>query len=131
MINITIPNLPKFQTALKKYPQLAEKQIKDALIKSLLQIVRETKPLTPVDTGRLRASIGEQGAEGIFKVEKMKGTVGTTVKYAISVEEGFYKHRIGQRKFLETGAKKSINTIKGFFKDAMNDVFNTIAKDSK
>jgi hypothetical protein len=130
MINVTIPNLPKFQKALKKYPQLAEKEIKDALTKSLYQIVRETKPITPWKTSRLKNSIGESGGDGIFKVEKMKGTVGTNVKYAVYVHEGYQRHPHGQRLFLTTGVKKSINAIKGFFKEALDNVFNKIASDS-
>jgi len=122
MINVTIPNLPKFQKALKKYPQLAEKEIKDALTKSLYQIVRETKPITPVKTGRLRNSIGEVGSEGIFKVEKMRGTIGTNVQYAV------YVH--GKKPFLLQGTQKALGAIKGFFKDAMDNVFNKIASDS-
>lgn len=128
MISISIPNLPKFQRALSKFPELASKEIKNALTKSLYQIVRETKPLTPVDTGRLRGSIGDS-SEGIFKVEKVSATVGTNVKYAIYVHEG--TRYMQGRPFLAEGAKKSINAIKGFFKDAYNNVFNNIAKQSK
>lgn len=129
MINITIPKLPKFQAALKKYPELAGKQIQEALKKSAYQIVRETKPLTPVDTGRLRNSIGEQGGEGIFKVEKTMATVGTNVKYAVYVHEGA-RGRIG-RPFLLQGAERSKNIIKKFFEEAYNNVFNKIADQSK
>lgn len=129
MISIKIPKLPAFQNALKKYPQLAEKEIKDALTKSLYQIVRETKPLTPIDTGRLRGSIGNSGAEGIFKVEKLKATVGTNVKYAVYVHEG--TRYMQGRPFLEQGAQKSMSKIKEFFKDAINNVFKKIVSDSK
>ena len=131
MLKVTIPNLPKFQKALKKHPVLAAKELHNAFEKSLNQIVRETVPLTPIDTGRLVGSIGNQGGLGIFKVEKLRASVGTTVKYAVYVHEGFQKHTLGQRKFLETGAKKSVPAIKGFFKEAYENVFNQIAKESK
>ena len=122
-INITIPNLPKFQSALRKSPQSAEKEIKKALEKSALQIVRETKPITPIDTGRLRTSIGSTSSEGILKIEKEKATIGSRVKYAI------YVHR--RVPFLERGAKQAENKIKGFFKDAIDNVFKKIARESK
>jgi len=129
MINIQIPNLPKFQAALKKYPQLAGKEIKKALEKSAYQIVRETKPLTPVDTNTLRSSIGEVNKQGIFKIEKLKATVGTRVKYAVYVHEG--TRYMVNRPFLATGARQAVSKIQGFFKDAINNVFNNIARNSK
>jgi len=128
-ISIKIPNLPKFQAALNKSPQYTEKEIRKAFEESLYQIIRETKPLTPVDTGLLRSSIGQQGSKGIFKIEKMKAIVGTAIKYAVYVHEGT-RYMIG-RPFLETGLKKSESKIKGFFKDAINNVFNKIAMQSK
>lgn len=131
MISVSIPKLPKFQKALKRYPELASKELRKAFEKSLNQIIRQTVPLTPVDTGRLVGSIGTQTGQGIYKIEKERAIVGTNVKYAVYVHEGNFRHRLGQRKFLEVGAKQSVNAIKGFFKDAYNNVFNRIASDTK
>jgi phage gpG-like protein len=129
MISVKIPNLPKFQKALKKYPQLAEKEIRNAFEKSLYQIVRETKPVTPVgETGRLRGSIGES-IDGIFKIEKTRAMVGTNVNYAVYVHEGT-RGRIG-KPFLKQGVEKSISKIGVFFKEAIDNVFNKISKQSK
>lgn len=131
MIKVTIKNLDKFKNAIHKAPQLASKEIESAFKKSLYQVVRETVPLTPIDTGRLVGSIGEVGSEGIFKIEKLRAVVGTRIKYAVYVHEGHQKHRLGQRKYLETGLKKSIPKIREFFKRAFDNVFMTIARDSK
>lgn len=129
MISIKIPNLPKFQKALRKYPQYAEKEIRNAFEKSLYQIVRETKPVTPVDTGRLRGSIGEVGRQGIFKIKRESAMVGTRVQYAVYVHEGA-RGRMG-RPFLKQGLEKSKNKIGQFFKDGIDNVFNKISKQSK
>ena len=131
MINIEIPNLPKFQKALRKWPQLAEKELKNAFEKSLYQIIRETKPITPIDTGRLRSSIGEQGGKGIFEIKKTLAVVGTNVNYAVDVHEGFQRHKTGQREFLKVGVEKAMSKIKEFSKEAINNIFNKIAKESK
>jgi len=128
-ISIKIPNLPKFQAALNKSPQYTEKEIRKAFEESLYQIVIETKPITPIDKGALRSSIGQVDNEGIFKIEKTRAMVGTNIKYAVYVHEGT-RYMIG-RPFLETGLKKSESKIKGFFKDAINNVFNKIAMQSK
>ncbi len=131
-VSIKIPNLAKFQKALNKAPELAGREIKKALAKSALQIVRETKPLTPRDTGLLMGSIGKAGSQGgILEIKKTKAIVGTRVKYAVYVHEGFQRHGKGQRKFLEVGAKKAEKKIQGFFKDAIDNVFKKIAMQSK
>ena len=132
MINVTIPNLKKFQSAFKKYPALSEKAITRAILKSMYEIVIETKPLVPFKKGLLKGSIGEQGQGGIFQVSKMSGMVGSRVKYAVYVHESYNRHpRGGQRKFLEVGAKKALRKINGYFKEEIDDVFNKISKDSK
>lgn len=129
MIKVTIPNIKKIQKAYQKYPELAEKEIKTALTQSLLQITRDTKPLTPVDTGRLRASIGQQGGEGIFEVRKMSATVGTNVKYAVYVHEGT-KYMTG-RPFLAQGTEKAMKDIQNYFVQALDRIFKTISNKSK
>jgi len=131
MISVSIPNLPKFQKALKKTPELAAKYFKDAFEQSLLQIERETKPLVPVDTGRLRASFGKTGTlHSIWKIQKTSATIGSDVEYAVAVHEGNQRHRLGQRKFLEVGVQKATSKIKQFFLDAYQKVFNDIARDT-
>ncbi len=130
MINITIPKLPNFQKALKKYPQFAEKEIKKALTSSIYSIEREAKQLTPVDTGRLRASLGggtfKGGSFGLghgIKIEKMRASIGSDVKYAT------YVHR--WTPFLSTGARQATKDIGKFFNQAIENIFNKIAKESK
>lgn len=130
-MNITIKNLAKFQKALGKFPQHSVQAIQDAFKKSVHQVIRETAPLTPIDTGRLVGSIGSQDGEGIFQIEKDRALVGTHVKYAVYVHEGHQRHRLGQRKFLEQGLKNSKSKIQGFFKEAYNDVMVKIARESK
>lgn len=130
MINITIPNLPKFQNALKKWPQLAEKEIKKALEGSIFSIEREAKQLTPVDTGRLRASLGGGAFQGgsysegaNIKIEKTRASIGSDVKYAVYVHNW--------TPFLSGGARAAMKNIENFFKQAVENIFNKIAKDSK
>ena len=129
-INITIPNLPKFQSALRKAPQSAEKEIKKALALSIFSIEREAKQLTPVDTGRLRASLGGGSFKGgsfatgkNIKIEKDRASIGSHVKYAVSVHS--------RTPFLAAGAMRAKKSIDGFFKDAIDNVFNKIARESK
>jgi HK97 gp10 family phage protein len=96
-----------------------------------LEVIRSTVvDVTPVDTGRLKNSIGSKVAirgikgsgEGIFEVEKtghkVVGTIGTNVPYARHVEFGTSKSR--PRYFFTLGfafardkvRKVIINTLK-------------------
>jgi phage gpG-like protein len=126
MIKVTIPNLPKLTKALNKYPETAGKELSIAFTKSALQVVRETKPITPLKTGRLRSSIGQQGGEGIFLIEKMRAIIGTNVKYAVYVHEGT-KFMAG-RPFLATGTQKAMSDIQQYFKNALTNITEKIAK---
>lgn len=53
----------------------------------------------PVDTGRLRNSIAHDVDEG-----EMAAYIGTNVEYAIYVEYGEYKHKVGKNHFLRDAA---------------------------
>jgi hypothetical protein len=131
MISVKIPKLANLQKALKKYPEYAGKEIKNALEASLWQIVRETKPITPVDSGFLKGSIGDVAKEGLFEVKKLSALVGTKIKYAVYVHEGFQKHTTGQRKFLEVGLKKATPMIKQFFAQAVENTNRAVINKSK
>lgn len=70
------------------------------LLKVLLKIEMRAKALAPVDTGRLRSSIGHEiGTIG----GEVAGTVGTNVEYAGYLEFGTYK--MSARPFLRPAAQ--------------------------
>ena len=130
MINITIPNLPKFQTALRKWPEFAEKEIKKALEGSIYSIEREAKLLTPVLTGRLRASLGGGTFKGgsypkdyNIKIEKMRASIGSNVEYATHVHS--------RVPFLTGGVHAAMKNIEKFFHNAAQNILDKIAKQSK
>jgi len=72
---------------LRKYRDAKVSELKDVINESALMIESGAKQLTPVDTGRLRASIqtfvGEDG---------LSFDIGTKVNYAIYVEFGTGKY---------------------------------------
>ena len=63
----------------------------------------------PVDTGRLRASIGNPSKSGIFDVTRNSVAFGTAVEYAFDVEFGTKPHIIkpGEKGFLAWKDKKT------------------------
>lgn len=129
MIKVTIPNLAKVKNAFSKYPALTAKEVQTALLKSITEIQRDSRMVTPVDTGRLRTSIGQAGGEGIFEVKKMSAEVGTNIKYAVYVHEG--TKYMPARPFLQQGVDRAMSKIKEYFKDAVENVHLSISKASK
>lgn len=89
--------------------------------KGARRILKRSIPLTPRDTGALRAS----GA--VFPVRangtKFSATVGfgnENVRYAlIQHEEMSYRHPVGQAKYLETGVRLEANAARA---DLVSDV---------
>ena len=127
MLTIHIKGL---QNLIKKFEQLPRGlhiELSKAIKMSVFQIERETKPITPVDTGRLRSSIGGGSFRGGsypsgygIKFGNLYGIIGSNVKYAEDVHESYARHMVGQTKFLETGAKRSSPEIERFFKSALD-----------
>lgn len=88
----------------------------DELYKVALQIERVAKQLTPVDTGRLRSSIGTA------MLLNQKGVVvSTNVDYAVFVHEGTRFMR--GRPFMAEGLNQVKGRIEGNIKDRLDREF--------
>lgn len=130
MIKILIPNLQKLINAMNSYPEITDKEFKSALYESMLAIERKTKPLVPLITGRLRASIGGGSFKGGgyaddygIKVERRQAMIGSDVKYAAKVES-----RIP---FLGTGLYQAQSLITRIWGNAVANIFTQIFNKAK
>jgi len=121
MIKIQIKGLDQLGKSLRKYPKIAGKNIQQAISKSIFQVEREAKRRTPVDEGRLRA--GYKHKFGI-----LSGTLFNPVKYAFKQHEGYFRHKVGERKFMEKGLVRSLGRINAFFEQALIKTLKKIAK---
>lgn len=122
-VKISIPKLAKLQAALKKHPQIAAKNINDAIKKSIHEIDRETAPLTPRLTGHLIRSLGIGKVFG-----PLSGRIFSDLPYAVVQHErtDFQHPRGGQAKYLEQGVKNAKNAISGFLSLAIERTFKEI-----
>ena len=125
-IKITITGLNELIRKFKQAPRILNEEMGSALNKSLKLIERNVKLKTPVDTGRLRSSIG--GAEGWRWIKKRIASVGTRVKYAFWVEVRPARHIVGEVGYFSKGVQTSINGINQFFVKAMQRVAQRITK---
>lgn len=80
------------QRLLARYPAVAGAELKQAMTDAVAKTALAIRPLTPVDTGRLKASIAGRvetlgGTVGSVGGE-IRGIVGTEIEYAPYVELG-------------------------------------------
>jgi len=119
-INIRIDGLDKLNSKFNRFSPMLKTELNKAILKSAYEIERETKPITPVDTGRLRSSIRK-------RISNLEAVISPTTKYAIFVHEGTRRWplRISPkvagtvRQFLKEGAKRATPRIHRYFKDAL------------
>ncbi len=134
-IRINIENIDAIRQRFLLAPGITEKHINRAIKKSIFKIERESKKgeEMPVDTGRLRASIGGGGFKGgsypkghgrVF--EDLYGEIGTDVEYAKIVHFGGGGRRA--RPFLARGVEIAQPEIDRFFSQALEDIGKEIMK---
>lgn len=122
MIKFEIKGLKELSKNLRKYPEISAREIQDAINSSINQVEREAKPRTPVKTGRLRA--GYHQSFGL-----LTGKLYNRVKYAVKQHEGLYfKHTVGEAKFLENAIVHSLGQITKFFEQALENILKKIRK---
>lgn len=125
-VNINFDNLDRLRDAFKRSPATVTRHIGRAINQSAMQIIRETKPITPVDTNRLRGSIGDETREGVLRIEPFMAEVGTRVNYARFVHHG--TRFMQARPFLQRGTEKAIPEINRFFQQAGEAIVRDLAK---
>ena len=113
MITIKIKNANQIATAFKKVPRKMSSELAIAIKKSAFLVERESKKVTPVDTGRLRASI-------ISSIMPMTATIAPHTDYAYTVHEGKgYGRNSTPRKFMQIGANKTEKDMADLFERAV------------
>lgn len=124
-MDIEVTGITELNNKLKKFADRFPISAGNALKKSIFQIERETKPITPFKTSRLRASIstsvsryGDPAGIG-FSANGLTGWVGPTTNYAIFVHEG--TKRMRGRPFLKQGAERAMPMINEFFDKAIKE----------
>jgi HK97 gp10 family phage protein len=100
----------------------ARRQMKQAMARSVLKLVSSIKPLTPVDTGRLRGSI--TGSIKVLGNKEVIGIASTRVNYAGFVEFGTKKMR--PRRYMARGFRAARNQIKRYFAMAVKRMIRSL-----
>lgn len=118
-ISIKITNMPQIQRAFAQSPRLMARGLDMAIKKTVLNISRDSRQNTPVDTGRLRASTYE-------RFNFSQGEVGTNTEYDIFVHEGTRFQKA--RPYLREAVDENASLADRFFTEAVQSVLTTIGR---
>ena len=110
-MEIQLHGWKEFQQKMRKMPKHLNSELTNAIKKSALLIEAESKPLTPVDTGRLRGSIKSD-------IKKLEAKIAPHVNYSVYVHQG--TRYMKGRPFLKQGMEKAMPQIKRWFKNGIS-----------
>lgn len=118
-LTIEMQGLDKFLSNLGRYTPIAEKWLNTAIKTSIYDIETKTKPITPIDTGRLRSSF-------VSDFKPLIGTLENIAPYAVYVHEG--TRFMEARPFLEEGINIIKEKIEENFKEAVERTMKEISE---
>lgn len=121
-VTIRIDQGKNLAAAFAAYPELVAPLLRDASSKSAFTVEGRAKKLSPVDTGRMRASIAT--SLGV-RDRGITSIVQTNVFYAIFVHEG--TKRMRGRPFMKQAADASVADIQKFYTQAATDAVKKVA----
>jgi phage gpG-like protein len=127
-IHISIKPDKSFEAVMQKFrsaPEIILPFMREASTASAFMVEREAKPITPVDTGRLRASI----ATSLGVANKgLSSVVQTNVNYAHIVHEGLgYGRNSKARPFMEQGAEAAKPSIENEYERQISRALKLLA----
>jgi len=130
---IKITGLKEFTKAMREAPRMLIRELDKAVWRSVLAVEREAKPITPFDTGYLRASIIPGRPLG---QKDRIAMIAPYAPYAIYVHEGTRKWPLSKpprapgtvRQFMKKGAEKAEPDIDRYFIQALDKVIRHITK---
>jgi len=130
-VRVQAHGIEQAQRAFLRYAEVSGPVLKKVLEASGAEVVRNCKDRCPVDTGRLKGSIGEVDNEGIWELVEtshmLKLKVGTSVEYAYDVEVLPNYHEVGQAHYMEEGANASVPRIQDYFEQGMRQLERGVA----
>ena len=119
----------KLRSRFAKHPVIVGKHISLAINKTIDDIIDKTKPITPVDSGRLVGSFTLDSIRS--RTTSLAGAVRSLVPYAASVHDlhpagsryfNPTKNKVAVAGFLKVGAERAERQINKNFQDALDNI---------
>lgn len=123
-IHIKVEGADELLRAFQQAPQIVQKEMRSAMEASVRHVKAEVQRRTPVRTGRLRRSIGDNVD---VRGRTVRGIVGTNVYYGLFLEHGT-KRGIYPRRFMAGGAEASEDRIQAEFEQATGRVVRRLRR---
>lgn len=135
-LTVQIVNKEQLEFAFNQAPKLMDRNLKKGINRSILRVGRQAAINSPVDTGRMRASIlggkfsNRTGRFSPFagvdfaRGKKFSASVGPSVDYAIYVHEGTRYMR--PRPFLENAVKQRVSDVEAIMQKSVQDTLDAI-----
>ena len=131
-LSIEVRGLEKLTKMASRFPDVSQKHVDKAIVRSIGEIDRKTKPITPVKSARLRNSL-----RPVFR--PFRGVYGTNVPYAADVHdldppgignpyENPSKNKQAVAGFLTVGVKRARMVTDEAFKNALDQIVIDLAK---
>lgn len=121
-LDIQISGLTNLRKRFDRLPEKSKKLVRDALLKAGYIVEGASKRETPVDTGRLRASISVSNS--LLLRAEPHVVISPHTKYAQYVHQG--TRRMTARPFMTKGYESSKAKIKGIMKALLKDIKNSL-----
>lgn len=117
------PSFEALRRSFQAFPNQVSSYLRRASQFAAFAVEREAKPLTPVDTGRLRSSI----AVSLGIVQGIGAIVQTNVNYASIVHEGWgYGKNSSPRPFMEQGAMAAEREIGAYYEEQISNALRLL-----
>jgi len=124
---LKINGINRLRSKLKKYPGVLSKWSRAAMVKSVLDVRKQSALWTPVDTGNLRGSMDSKVCAKSHDV--VTGTVWYSANYAVYVHEKTWTRlKNGRHKFLENAVYTSKARIKRNFSMALRKGISEVSR---
>lgn len=118
------PTFEALRAAFLRFPTQVGSYLRRASQFAAFAVERESKILSPVDTGRLRSSISV--SLGIMD-RGLTSIVQTNVNYASIVHEGWgYGKNSKERPFMEQGARAAEREIGSYYQDQISSALQLL-----
>ncbi len=134
-VTIKIPKLKTFRARMRKHPQITGKHTAIAINRSIKSILDRTRPITPVDTGRLKSSFQRDSIKATSA--RPLGAVISKVPYAGFVHDILpagqrYKNPTRNKQalsgFLIIGSRRAQTQVDKHFTTALKNITRELAK---
>lgn len=122
VISVRVTGIEEIITRLLRLDANISGILRIAIEASGAKCIEECKRRCPVDTGRLKGSIGEASEDGIWDLNITRNSanlkLGSAVEYAWDVEVVARAHGVGQAHYMEEGSSAAAPFIQNYFEQA-------------